>query len=490
MQRNHAPALALKTLSCLWLVMAADWLFYAQPVGWTAGGYALLAIALLCLCRPAAFKTNSAKLLALLLAGLAGAMAAGPGLLPLLLFVTGMAALLLLHKRGRLADAALFVKDGIWLFMLMPLQWSRDRRLLRRLRVKKIPAGVPLRLILTRALLPLVLTSVFCWLFLTANPILARLATQVDWELYFSSFFSPLRWSFWLAVTLAAWAMLRPRSKLANPVGFSLQRLNLTRWLDKNSLVLSLLVFNLIFAVQNGLDIAFIWNGQGLQLPEGLSYAGYAHAGAYPLIVTALLAGAYVLVTFDETQRQYQTPAARVLVVLWVLQNIFLVLSSIDRTVMYIGIYSLTYLRIAALIWMGLVAAGLAFITLRILLRFSNRWLINMNALVLVTTLYLCCFVNFDRMIADYNVRHANEVTGQGVWLDLNYLANLGPEAIPALRWFGENVHPASPTRPAAIATADKLQNQLLTADWRAWTFRRQALIDAINHEEDKNHDR
>lgn len=490
MRRNQAPALALKSLACLWLVIAADWLFYAQPVGWTAGLYAMLAMGLLCLCRPAAFRTTAAKVLAVLLAGLAGAMAAEPGILPLSLFVAGMTALILLHKRGRIADAALFVKDSIWLFMLMPLQWSRDRGLIRRLRIKKLPAGVPFRLIVTRALLPLVLTGVFCWLFLTANPVLARLAAQVDWETYFSSLFSPLRWGFWLLVTLVAWAFLRPRSRLASPVGFTLARVNLTRWLDKNSLVLSLLVFNVIFAVQNGLDVAFLWNGQGLSLPEGLSYAAYAHAGAYPLIVTALLAGAYVLVTFDETQRQYQTPAARVLVALWVLQNIFLVVSSIDRTIMYIGIYSLTYLRIAALVWMGLVACGLAFIIVRILLRLSNRWLINTNALVLVATLYACCFVNFDRMIADYNVRHANEVTGQGVWLDLEYIQDLGPEAIPALRWFGVHARQEAPARTAAIFAANALENALLNEDWRAWTFRRQAVIDSIKQEKDKNHER
>ena len=146
----------------------------------------------------------------------------------------------------------------------------------------------------------------------------------------------------------------------------------------------------MIFAVQNGLDIAVLWNGQGQSLPEGLSYAAYAHAGAYPLIVTALLAGAYVLVTFDETQRQYQTPAARALVAFWVMQNIFLVVSSIDRTIMYIGIYSLTYLRIAALVWMGLVTCGLAFSIVRFLLRLSMKpadsFLVNPDVIGFIAT--------------------------------------------------------------------------------------------------------
>ena len=55
----------------------------------------------------------------------------------------------------------------------------------------------------------------------------------------------------------------------------------------------SLLLFNLLFAVQTGLDVVYLWGG--VALPDGLTYAAYAHRGAYPLIVTALLAAGFVL---------------------------------------------------------------------------------------------------------------------------------------------------------------------------------------------------
>ena len=60
-------------------------------------------------------------------------------------------------------------------------------------------------------------------------------------------------------------------------------------------MIVSLVAFNLIFALQNGLDLAFLWSGA--PLPGDLTLAGYAHRGAYPLIATALLAGLFVLVT-------------------------------------------------------------------------------------------------------------------------------------------------------------------------------------------------
>jgi hypothetical protein len=65
------------------------------------------------------------------------------------------------------------------------------------------------------------------------------------------------------------------------------------------------------------------------------------------------------------------------LIYLWLLQNIVLVLSSIWRTKLYVDGYSLTYLRYAALLCMGLVMAGLGLIILRIVFAKSNTWLIN-----------------------------------------------------------------------------------------------------------------
>ena len=66
-------------------------------------------------------------------------------------------------------------------------------------------------------------------------------------------------------------------------------------------MTLSLAAFNLIFALQNGLDIFFLWSGA--PLPEGMTLAEYAHRGAYPLIATALLAGLFVLVTMRPRSR-------------------------------------------------------------------------------------------------------------------------------------------------------------------------------------------
>jgi hypothetical protein len=116
-----------------------------------------------------------------------------------------------------------------------------------------------------------------------------------------------------------------------------------------------------------------------------------------------------------------------------VAQNVLLVASSILRLDLYVQIYLLTYRRVAAFIWMLLVALGLLLIVARIVLRRSDAWLIHANLIALTATIYVCSLVNFAAMIADYNVSHSHEVSGKGVWIDTNYLVQLGPQALPAI---------------------------------------------------------
>ena len=97
----------------------------------------------------------------------------------------------------------------------------------------------------------------------------------------------------------------------------------------------------------------------------------------------------------------------RALVFLWVGQNVLLVVSSILRLDLYVETYLLTYWRVAAFIWMLIVAVGLILIVVRIVTYRSNAWLISANLAVLALTIYVCSFVNFADLVASYNVATA-----------------------------------------------------------------------------------
>src|SRR5207302_1802072 len=99
----------------------------------------------------------------------------------------------------------------------------------------------------------------------------------------------------------------------------------------------------------------------------------------------------------------------------------------------YVASYLLTYWRIAAFIWMLIVAAGLVLIVVRIVTYRSNAWLISANLAVLALTVYVCGFINFAAVVANYNVSHGRDFTAASRQIDLLYVTDLGPQAIPAL---------------------------------------------------------
>lgn len=170
----------------------------------------------------------------------------------------------------------------------------------------------------------------------------------------------------------------------------------------------------------------------------------------------------------------------RPLVYLWVAQNVLLVLSSILRLDLYVQIYLLTGWRVAAFIWMALVALGLVLIVARIALNRSNDWLIRANLITLTATLYACSLVNFAAIIADYNVSHSREVTGKGMWIDMNYLLSLGPQALPAIDR-AIALRRYDPTLVSRLGCLVK-QRAKDTASWRSWGFRNwrlQRVLDA-----------
>lgn len=253
------------------------------------------------------------------------------------------------------------------------------------------------------------------------------------------------------------------------PVPPPLPPLVSAEFLGPSTILRSLILFNLLFAVQSILDGIYLWGH--VALPDNVTYAWYAHRGAYPLIATALLAAAFVLAAMRPGGAAEKSKVIRPLVYLWVGQNVLLVASSILRLDLYVDVYMLTHWRIAAFIWMGLVALGLILIVARIVLDRSNEWLVSVNLIALAVVLYGCSLVNFDAFIANYNVAHSREASGNGVQIDINYLLALGPQALPA-------IDKAIALRPGIgesclVSRRDRLvERQRQDLVWRSWSFR------------------
>jgi uncharacterized protein DUF4153 len=326
---------------------------------------------------------------------------------------------------------------------------------------------------------PIVLGAVFVALFASANPLIEKwfallnpgnAASQVNLA----------RVLFWIAMLSVVWPFIQVRWRrkaVAPAAAIESVPEEISPRIDGNpvdffgtaTILRSLILFNLLFAVQTVLDVIYLWGNAAL--PADITYAVYAHRGAYPLIVTALLAAGFVLIAMKPGGPAEQSPVIRPLVYLWVAQNVMLVISSILRLDLYVQIYLLTYWRIAAFIWMLLVAIGLVLIVIRIARRYSDEWLIRANLITLFGTLYICSVVNFAAVIADYNVSHSRQAGGTGVSVDMHYLTLLGPQALPAIDKALQLRYVADPSLVShRNCLVERLRQDMNS--WRAWSFR------------------
>ncbi|MDB5423696.1 MAG: cydD, partial [Phenylobacterium sp.] len=392
------------------LVALADGLTYDSTPGAGLGLLALALAGVAWIAHPPVRRRRLAGLALLIAAALALFQIERASLMAMLLYAIalGVAVLAPRARSGddvwrwwqRLAMAALKAIPGPFKDVDRLLKIRGRRRTLR------------ITAVMLAAVLPVVGGLVFLSLFAAANPVISETLAALRFP-------EPdvARLIFWALAAGVAWTVLRPRGfRRARGAPGMEGELNLPG-VTTASVTVSLLVFNAIFALQNGLDVAFLWSGA--PLPKGMTLAGYAHRGAYPLIATALLAGLFVLVFLRPGSATGRARWPRLLVTVWVAQNLLLVASTALRTLDYVQVYSLTRLRIAALAWMLLVAVGLALICWRLLRGKSSSWLINANALAAGMVLVACSFVDLGAIAASWNVAHAREVGGPGQPLDL-----------------------------------------------------------------------
>lgn len=463
------------------LAASSDILLYEHETGWSLAVLAWLFLAVLVAFNPPDLSFRQSRVIGAATLPLTLALVEAPSVIPCLLILLSAIALSLPRTTAWPGTAGLWLWHILNFALQLPARLFIDLRRVREVRRKRPRARV-FNSILRNWALPLGVGIIFSVLLIQANPVIDSWRPELDWEKLLS-FFHPQRLLFWLTSFVVIWAFLRryqspqpPGSRFIVPA----LRTGIDKFFSPGAVVRALILFNLIFLAQTGTDLIYLWSGESL--PEGLTYAGYAHRGAYPLIATALLAGLFTLIAFRNGTSLQNTNFVRHLVFLWIGQNIFLTVNAIWRTVSYVEVYGLTYLRIAALLWMGLVACGLGFIICKIAFGKSLQWLTSVNAISLLAVLFVCSFMNFGGLVADYNVRNSAELGGSGQLVDFNYLEEIGPDALPALKLYLREASLKHVKWRRARHLAGTLERRLhkTTEDWRGWSFRRQRLLNSL----------
>lgn len=351
-------------------------------------------------------------------------------LLPCLFAVMGLAAFVVTMRRGRpiavrelVPLSAILILSGLARTLIDFTRWTS---LSLRRRAHPITRDDVVAWIV-----PLVVGIVFLVLLRAANPLIEEGIAAIDLGRVLTRS-AMLRVMFWIFVLIAIWPVIRvraPRDWVPRPTVATVSApVGRDGLLGRVAVKRSLVLFNVLFAAQSCMDLMYLWGGA--TLPHGMTYATYAHRGAYPLMATALLAAAFVLMA---TRTSKSDRIIRTLLLVWVGQNILLVISSIMRLNLYVAAYSLTELRLHAFIWMLLVAIGLVLIVVRIVRDKSSSWLVMANIGALVLTLYATSFVDLPMAVATYNLRHAQECGGGGQPLDTDYFLSLPPRTLMAI---------------------------------------------------------
>lgn len=228
-------------------------------------------------------------------------------------------------------------------------------------------------------------------------------------------------------------------------------------------------VLDLLFVVFVALQTRWLFGGvETIQTTTGLTVAEYARRGFFELVTAASLVVPILLTAEWATVREgiKQETSFRALATVLVLLVGVLIVSAMQRMMLYVRLYGLTELRLyttAFMIWVTLVCGWLALTVLRgARARFAFGGLVH--GLAVLAGLHL---VNPDALITRVNVKH--ESTLLAPEFDAEYAGGLSADAVPALI---EALPRLTPEARAVIA--HKLLErwgETSARDWRSWNW-------------------
>lgn len=176
---------------------------------------------------------------------------------------------------------------------------------------------------------------------------------------------------------------------------------------------------NLLLLALNISDFKYVWFGFEW---TGQTLKSMVHEGTYKLIFSILVSILLVLYYFRQNLNFYpHNKLLKTVAIAWIVQNGFLLISVGVRTFWYIKYFSLAHLRIGVFIFLILTFIGLITLIIKVASTKSTFFMFRVNALSFFIVLNVASFVDWDTVIAQYNVAH------QGVsYFHMSYHMKLG----------------------------------------------------------------
>ena len=237
--------------------------------------------------------------------------------------------------------------------------------------------------------------------------------------------------------TLAAAALLAPARVSDAPVAATPAAPEPALAARAHTLGFFLLVINAVMLAYNALDVHWIW--VDFYLPPGMAMAQLVHEGTYLLIASIVLAMATLLIGFGPGYRALMArPALRAGALLWIVQNVVVLVSVGIRNARYIDAHGLAYKRIGVLFFLALALVGLVTLAIYLLRQRPLAYLWRVNGLAAALLWLGAAFVDWDGLILSHNLRRLRPEQ-----LDVAFHYHLSDHQLPVLRAHSRRFDPA-----------------------------------------------
>ena len=309
--------------------------------------------------------------------------------------------------------------------------------------------------VLKIVIIPILFISLFIWIYKIANPVFNDLTLQF-W-LPIKKFFSTISWLRLMFILLGSiiiaafiyhnniikfihseeklsdFITRKRRTKTTNSqinnYRFTLS-LNLKN--EYRSAVFLVLSVNLLLLIVNATDVNWIWFN--FEYDGNFNLSQFVHEGTYLLIVSVLLSMGIILYFFRKNINFLsQNKLLKQLSILWIAQNIILVISVGIRNYHYIDYYGLAYKRIGVVFFLIATIVGLITLYIKITQLKSAFYLLKVNSLNVISVLVLLSSFNWDVIIAQYNIKNISSEN-----MDVPFLLSLSDKVLPLIE---ENKH-------------------------------------------------
>lgn len=338
-------------------------------------------------------------------------------------------------------------------------------------------------------LVSFVIALIFIGLYRNANVAFKDLTNQID-----LSFIS----AEWIIFTLfgyyLVYLMYKPRN-IAKIQNHDLESSNeadeegrgiASKWMSMQSEITwartLLIMLNVVLVVV--LSTEFLYELGGFQLSEEIGHSENVHKGVNALIFSIVLAVGIILFFFQGRLNFIQENKwLKNLALVWIVQNVLLVILTAWKNWLYVEEFFLTYKRIGVFVYLVCCMVGLAYTYLKVTHAKSNWFLVRKVGWTIYAVLFLTPLVNWDRLIIEYNFTRAETEASN---LDVDYLLDLPQENYPLVFQKLEKFKVIFPEQwDQRYDLLHSFYEEASDRDWRSFNFRTySALIHKSNHNE------